>query len=73
MCKIARILRIVIQTGANLAVKFLDKMGKRLCNGDFSLLSLPLVSNVKNQPELPKSLLVGGQSLDRANVLSKTI
>ena len=39
-------------------------MGKRLCNGDFSFLPMPLVSSVKNQSELPKSLLVGDQCLD---------
>ena len=36
-----------------------------LCNGDFSFLPLPLVSSVKDQSSLPKSLLVGGQSSDR--------
>ena len=35
----------------------LDKMGKRLCNADFSFLSMPLVSSVKNQSKRPKSLL----------------
>ena len=40
-------------------------MGKRLCNGDFSFLPMPLVSRVKDQSKLPKSLLVGGQCLDR--------
>ena len=39
-------------------------MGERLCNADFSFLSMPLVSSVKNQSKLPKSLLVGGQCLD---------
>ena len=37
-------------------------MGKRLCNGDSSMT---LVSSVKDQSKLPKSLLVGGQCLDR--------
>ena len=40
-------------------------MGKRLCNGDFSLLPMPLVRRVKkNQSTLPRSLLVGGECLD---------
>ena len=39
-------------------------MGERLCHGDFSFLSIPLVSSIKNQFKLPKSLLVGGQRLD---------
>ena len=34
----------------------LDKMGKRLCNSDFARLPMPLVSSVKDQSELPKSL-----------------
>ena len=44
----------------------LDKPGKRLFNRDFSFLPMPLVSSVKNQSKLSKSLLVGGQRLDRA-------
>ena len=40
-------------------------MEKRLCNGDFSFLAMPLVSSVKDQSKLPKSLFVGGQRLDR--------
>ena len=40
-------------------------MGKRLCEGDFSFLPMPLVSSVKDQPKLPESLLVGGHCLDR--------
>ena len=40
-------------------------MGERLCNGEFSVLPMPLVSSVKDQSKLPKSLLVGGQCLDR--------
>ena len=44
-----------------------------LCKGDFSFLPMPLVSRVKNQSELPNSLLVGGQSLDSVNALSETI
>ena len=39
-------------------------MGKRLCNCDFSFLPMPLASSVKDQSELPKSVLVGGQCLD---------
>ena len=39
-------------------------MGKRLCNGDFSFLPMPLVSSVKDQSKPPKSSLVGGQCLD---------
>ena len=47
--------RIVVKTGANLAVlqiniiyfdvidSILDKMGGRLCNSDFSFLPMPLV------------------------------
>ena len=35
-----------------------DKMEKRLCNGDFSFLPVPLVSKVKDQSKLPKSSLV---------------
>ena len=48
-------------------------MEKRLCNGDFSFLPIPLVSSIKNQSKLLKSLLVGGQFVDRVDVLSKTI
>ena len=40
-------------------------MWERLCNGDFSFLLMPLVSSVKNQSKLPKSLFVGEQCLDR--------
>ena len=40
-------------------------MGKNLCNSDFSVLPMPLVSSVKNQSKLPISLLVGGQCLGR--------
>ena len=40
-------------------------MGKRLYNGDFSFLPVPLVSSIKSQSELPKNLLVGDQCLDR--------
>ena len=40
-------------------------MGKKLCNGDFSFLPIPLVSSVKDQSKLPKSLLLGDQRLDR--------
>ena len=40
-------------------------MGKRLFNGDFSFLPMPLVSSVKDQSKLPKSLLVGSQRLGR--------
>ena len=31
----------------------------------FQFLPMPLVSRVKNQSKLPKSLLLGGQCLDR--------
>ena len=67
----------MVQTGANLAIfqiniiyymwliQFFYKTGKRLCNGDLSFLSMPLVSSVKGQSKLPKSLLVGGQRSDR--------
>ena len=40
-------------------------MGKRLCNGVFSSLPMPLVSSVKDQYKVPKRLLVGGQCYDR--------
>ena len=40
-------------------------MGKRLCNGDSSFLYMPLVSRVKDQSKLSKSLLLGDQRLDR--------
>ena len=43
----------------------LDKMGKRLCNGDFSFFPMPLVSSVQDQSKLPKSLLAGSQCLNR--------
>ena len=39
-------------------------MEKKLCNGVFSFLSMPLVSSVKN-PSIPKRLLVGVQCSDR--------
>ena len=71
--KIAYILRIVVQTGTNLDKHhvlividlILDKMGERLCNGDFSFSPVPLVSSVTNQSKLLKSLLVGGRCLDK--------
>ena len=40
-------------------------MRKKLCNGDFSFLPMPLVSSVKDQSKLPKSSMVGGLCLDR--------
>ena len=40
-------------------------MCKRLYSGDFSFLPMPPVLSIKNQSKLPKSLLVGGQCLDR--------
>ena len=46
--------------------------GERLCNSDFSFLPMPLVSSVKDQPKLSKSLLVGGQCLDRVMFFSKS-
>ena len=46
-------------------------MRKRLYNGDFSFLPMLLDLNVKNQSKLPKSLLVGGQCLDRVMFCSK--
>ena len=42
-----------------------DKMGERLCNGDFSFSPMSLFANVKDQSKLRKSILVGGQRLDR--------
>ena len=38
---------------------------KRLCNGKFSFLSMPLVVSAESQSKLPKSLLVVSQCLDR--------
>ena len=46
-------------------------MEKRLCNSDFSFLPMPLVSSVKNQSKLSKTLLVGGQCLDRVILCPK--
>ena len=40
-------------------------MWKRLSNSDFSFLAMPLISSIKSQSKPPKSLLVGGQCLDR--------
>ena len=40
-------------------------MGKRLCDGDFSVSPMLLVSIVKDQSKRPKSLLLGGQRLIR--------
>ena len=40
-------------------------MGKRLCNDNLSFLPIPLVSSVKDQSRLPKTLLVGFQCLGR--------
>ena len=40
-------------------------MGKKYFNGDFSFLPMLLVSSVKINLNYPKSLLVGGQRLDR--------
>ena len=48
-------------------------MGKRPCNSDFSFLPMLLVSSLKDQSELPKSFLVGGQSLDRVMFCPKPI
>ena len=48
-------------------------MGKRLCNGDFSFLPMPLVSSVKDQSKLLKSLLVSGQCLDRIMFCQKPL
>ena len=45
---------------------------KKLCNGDFSSLSMPLVSSVEDQSKLPKDLLVGGQCLDRVVLCPKS-
>ena len=38
-------------------------MRKRLCNGDFSFLPMPLVLSVEDQCQLLKNLLAGGQCL----------
>ena len=48
-------------------------MGKRRCNGDFSILPMPLVSIVKNHSKLPKSLPVGDQCLDRVMFCPKPL
>ena len=32
-------------------------MEKRLCNDDFSVLPMPLISRVKDQSKLPKKLI----------------
>ena len=40
-------------------------MGELVYNSDFSFLPMPLVSSIKDQSKLPKSLVVGGQVLDR--------
>ena len=40
-------------------------MGKRLCDGDFSFLPIPIVLRVKDHSKLPKSSLVRGQCSDR--------
>ena len=66
--KIAYFSKILYQTGANLAVfeiNIIDcmllidfvGMGKRLGNGDFSFLPMPVVSSVKDQSKLPKRLI----------------
>ena len=47
-------------------------MGKKLYNGDFSFLPMTLVSSVKDQSKLPKSLLVGGQCLNRVMLCLRT-
>ena len=47
-------------------------MRKRLCNGDLSFMPMPLVSSVKDQSRLPKSVLVGGQCLDRVTLCLKS-
>ena len=48
-------------------------MEKKLCNDNFSYLPMPLVSGVKDQFKLPKSLLVGGQCLNRVMFCLKPI
>ena len=48
-------------------------MGGKLCDGDFSFLPMPLASSVKDQSKLPKSLLAGGQCLDRVMVCLKSL
>ena len=49
-----------------LLIQLLDKMGRRLCGGDFSFLPmLLLVSSLKDQSKQPKSLQGGGQCLNR--------
>ena len=40
-------------------------MREKLCNGDFSVLPMPLVSSIKDQSKPQKSLLVGRQCLER--------
>ena len=64
--KVARILRIVVDTGQETSYitcdgfNFCLKWG-RLCDCDFSFLPMLLVSSLKDQSKLSKSLLVGGQ------------
>ena len=38
-----------------------DKLDKRICNNDFSFLIIPLVTSIKHQCKLPKSLLPDGR------------
>ena len=83
--KISRISRIFVLTGENLAVfahehhillvinLIFEKMGKRIGNGNFSFLPVPLVSSVTYQSKPPKSILVAGQRLDKIIFCLKAI
>ena len=46
-------------------------MRERLHNGDILFFPIQLVSSVKDQSKLPKSLLVGDQCLDRVMISVK--
>ena len=48
-------------------------MGKRLCNDDILFFPIGLISRVKDQSKVQKSLLVGGQCLNRVMFCLKPI
>ena len=52
-------------------IQLLVQTEKRICNSDFSFLPMPLVSSVKYQSKVSKSLFVGGQCLDRVMLCLK--
>ena len=47
-------------------------MEKRLCNGDFKFLLMPLALSVKDQFKLPKGSLIGVQCLDGVTFCPKS-